>query len=171
MGSMTIRRAVLAAGLTTAAALFVASLAAMPAHPEGPPRPLPWYLFYASFAVAALTISAVAICAWRSDESRRRDLGVRTLLLTGILVTLGLVGLAFHAYLSPPHNLVECERNGLPPHQLACSYANRNTPLAHEQAASLAGAGVVVFLGTLAVLGGAERRRLHRRHEVPIAQR
>jgi hypothetical protein len=73
--------------------------------------------------------------------------------------------------LSPPHNLVECERDGLPPHQLACSYANRNTPLAHEQAASLAGAGVVVFLGTLAVLGGAERRRLHRRHEVPVAQR
>jgi hypothetical protein len=150
----------LAGGLLAAAGLFLASFAMMPAHPEGPPRPLPWYVFYASLAVAALTIAAVGISAWRSGESRRRDLGVRGALMTGTLLTVGFVGFAFHAYLNAPYNRVECARDGYPPHRLACSYHNRNTPLAHRRAGYLTGAGFAVLVGTLGVLGWAEKRRL-----------
>jgi hypothetical protein len=168
---MSARRAVVVGGLLAAVLLFVASLALMPAHPEGPPRPRPWYLFYASLAVATLTVAAAGISVWRSGEGRRRDLWVRAALIAGVLATIALVGLAFRVYLAPPHDLVECARNLLPPHQLACSYHNRNTPLAHREAGQLVAAALAVGLGTLGVLGWAERRRLRLRHTSATAPR
>jgi len=170
---MATRRVLLTGGLLAAAGLFVVSLAMMPAHPEGPPRPLPWYVLYASLAVAALTIAAVGISAWRSGEGRRRDLGVRAVLMTGTVLTVGLVGLAFHVYLDAPYNRVECARDGYPPHRLACSYHNRNTPVAHREAGYLMGASFVVLVGTLGVQGWAEKRRLlvRRAHTAAAAHR
>ena len=154
------RRAFLVGGLAMAAGLFTAALLLMPAHPEGPPRPLPWYVFYASLAVATLTLAAAGMSAWRSDEGRRRDLAVFAGVMAGVAAAVGLAGLAFHAYLEPPHNLVECARDGYTPHRLFCSYHNRNTPLAHRQANEFLGAALVVFVAALGVLGCAERRRI-----------
>ena len=105
-------------------------------------------------------LAAAGLSARRSGEGCRRDLGVRAALMTGTLLTIGLAGLAFHVYLDAPYNRVECARDGYPPHRLACSYHNRNTPVAHRQAGYLMGAGFVALVGTLGVLGWAEKRRL-----------
>jgi hypothetical protein len=159
MNRMRLRRVAFRVGLAFGVLLFIASMAKMPAHPEGPPQELPWYLFYASFAVTVFTFVGVGIAGWTSGLKRRRDLGLRLSLFLAMMLALALGGLAIHVYVNAPYNRVECERNGLAPHHIACSYHNRNTPQAHDRALYLTGTSAAVVFLAAVVFRADDRKR------------
>ena len=96
----------------------------------GPPSHT-WLWVYAGAAVASLTVVALTLWGWRSDDLSRGETVARIALLAATVVSLVLLGLAVQSVLEPPST------GGI-----------RDTSAAVSQALTLGGAGVTVGVVT-----------------------
>ncbi len=62
---------VLGIGVTAAAVLFVAALAAVHPYAEGPAYPRPWYLGWAAFGIAGITLTLAGLIQALDARPRR----------------------------------------------------------------------------------------------------